>query len=355
MKSDINITRIKKSRISEVDFNNLSFGEIFADHMYQLVYKNGKWQQPSILPYGELSFQPSMSALHYGQVVFEGMKAFWYKNGKINLFRVKDHYQRFIRSCRRVSIPDVNEDLFFQGLKMLIYLDKDWIPKEKYKSLYIRPFVFATDPYLGVRSSYSYKLLIISCPVGSYYKNGMKPVNLTTMPEYTRGIKGGLGSAKVPGNYAASILPAEKAKSRGYTQVLWLDGCEHKYIEEVGTMNIFFVVDNKLITPELNGSILEGVTRQSVLTLADEMGYKTEERQISIDEIMKWGKNGSLREAFGTGTAAVISPVGKIHHMGDDIILNNGNVGPVSKKLYDHITDLHYGDINDTHEWCYVY
>ncbi|HKJ33948.1 MAG TPA: branched-chain amino acid aminotransferase [Balneolales bacterium] len=352
---DIQIIKTENSRIAQVDFSQLSFGEIFSDHMYQVEYRDHEWQQPEIHPFGDITISPSTSILHYGQAVFEGLKAFRYKDGKINIFRARDHFNRFNRSCKRVSIPEISEELFIDGLYALVDLDRDWVPKEKYKSLYIRPFVFATDKFLGVRASRTYKFMILTGPVGNYYKNGLKPVSLTTMPDFVRAVKGGVGNAKVPGNYAASIYPAELAKEQGYTQILWLDACEKKFIEEVGTMNIFFMIDDVLITPALSGSILEGITRKTVLEVAIGMGYTTEERAISIDEVISASEKGTLQEAFGTGTAAVISPVGFIHHEEKEIVINNREIGPVVKKIYNHITGLHHGDVADTNNWCHVF
>jgi branched-chain amino acid aminotransferase len=354
-KTDIEITKTVKSGIDKVDFNELRFGAVFSDHMYQLDYKDGQWLNPQIAPFGNMEFSPAMSGLHYGQGVFEGLKAFRYNDGKINVFRAEDHYNRFTRSCKRVSIPEMDKNLFLDGLYTLIDIDRKWVPSEKYKSLYIRPFVFATDNFLGVRSSRTFRFLIITSPVGNYYEEGLKPVSLTTMPDYVRAVKGGVGNAKVPGNYAASIYPAEQAKAQGYTQVLWLDACDKKYIEEVGTMNIFFVIDNVLVTPALSGSILEGVTRKTVLKVAKELGFETEERPISIDELFEASEKGALQEVFGTGTAAVISPVGKIHHADKNIEINNMEIGPAVKKIYNYITGMHHGEVKESYGWCHVY
>jgi branched-chain amino acid aminotransferase len=257
-------------------------------------------------------------------------------------------------SCQRLCIPKIGFDLFIDGLKKLLNLDKDWIPKKKGYSLYIRPFIFATDNFLGVKVSETYRFIIITSPVGAYYKEGINPVKLTTPGEYIRAATGGLGAAKTPANYAATLLPAEEAKKKGFTQVLWLDGVERKYVEEVGTMNIFFLIGDELITPPLEGTILPGVTRDSVIHLAKEWKIKVLERRISIDEVFKSSMEGKLKEVFGTGTAAVISPVGEIHYEDQRIIINEGKIGHLSQKLYDEIMGIQYGEKADKLGWCYL-
>jgi branched-chain amino acid aminotransferase len=348
------ITKTTKSRKHEVDFDNLGFGEHFSDHMFSCEYKNGKWDVPQIVPYNSISVSPSICSLHYGQIVFEGLKAF-YAGDKINLFRPEKYHERFVRSCKRLCIPPVEYDLFIEGMKELVILDGHWVPKSKGTSLYIRPFIFATDDFLGVKVSDTYLFLIITSPVGAYYKEGLNPVSLITSGEYTRAARGGLGEAKTPANYAASLLPAEIAKKKGFTQVLWLDGVENKYIEEVGTMNILFVIDNKLITPALEGTILPGVTRDSVITLAKDWGIAVEERPISIDEVIAASKKGTLQEVFGSGTAAVISPVGEIRHLDETIIVNSKKIGKLSQKFYDEITGIQYGEKEDRFGWRFSF
>jgi branched-chain amino acid aminotransferase len=352
MSAEIRVEKVNQSRIDQVNFDNLIFGNEFSDHMLICLYQNGKWGEALIKPYGPISYLPAMSVLHYGQAVFEGMKAFRQENGEVVIFRAQSHYDRFVRSCKRVVIPEIPKNLFIDGLKKLIDTDKNWVPKEKYKSLYIRPFVFATDEYLGVRASKTYAFVIITSPVGNYYKEGINPVKLTTMPDYVRAVKGGVGDAKVPGNYAASLLPAQKALEQGFTQVLWLDANAQSNIEEVGTSNMFFVVNGNLITPFLSGSILQGITRDSVIKLARHKGLSVDERTISIQDVFDWHKSGSLTEVFATGTAAVISPVGSIHHNGNTITLNEKEMGPISKMLYTHLTDIHRGDQPDPFGWC---
>jgi branched-chain amino acid aminotransferase len=348
---NIDVTRVKQSKISSADMVNLNFGEVFSDHMLVMDYANGRWQAPRIVPYGEINIYPSMCALHYGQVVFEGLKAFHNKHGKINIFRPRKYHERLNKSCRRLCIPEMDYDTFLYSMIELIQLDKDWIPRQRGYSLYIRPFIFATDNYIGVRVSDTYRFMIILSPVAAYYKEGLNPVRLITSGEYVRASKGGLGAAKTPANYAASLLPAHEAKEKGFTQVLWLDAHEHKYIEEVGTMNIFFVINHELVTPPLDGSILEGTTRDCVLHLAQEWGYKVNERKISIDEIITASQSGKLTEVFGTGTAAVISPVGEIQHQDTLLKINNGKIGSLSQRLYNEITAIQYGEKPDKYNW----
>lgn len=353
-KSDFRIQKTNQSRLATVDFEHLSFGELLSDHMFVVDYKSGQWTDPRILPYGPMEYSPALSIFHYGQGVFEGMKGFKYTGNKVNIFRPVDHYNRFIRSSKRVNIPPVDRDLFISALEQLVDLDRNWVPPKRHQALYIRPFVIATDVSLGLRTSHTYRFFILTTPVGNYYKGGIKPVALTTMPEYVRSVKGGVGEAKVPGNYAASLYPADLAQHKGFAQVLWLDANEKKYVEEVGTMNIFFVIDDILVTPELYGSILNGVTRRSVIELARDHGIEVEERRISIDEIINAGKEGRLSESFGTGTAAVITPVGHIHHDAEDIFMNNDDMGPVARQLYTDLNDIHYGDKADDHGWCHL-
>lgn len=347
----IPVRKVAQSRLPQTDFSVLRFGENFADHMAIAEFRDGAWQQPEIVPYGPIMVYPSLSIFHYGQGVFEGMKAFKTTGGKINIFRVDKHYERWVRSCKRMCIPIVDKEMFVSMIVELVRLDRDWIPGDKYKSLYLRPFVIGAEEFIGLRACSKYKFMVITGPVGNYYSTGINPVSLTTMPDYVRAVAGGVGDAKVPGNYASALLPTQTAQSEGYTQVMWLDAIEHKYIEEVGSMNMCFVIGGKLISPALRGSILPGVTRDAILTLAREWGMTVEERPISIDEVIEASKNGTLQEAFGTGTAAVVSPVGKIHHNGTHIVINNNEFGPVARRFYDHITSLHHGEVEDTHGW----
>jgi branched-chain amino acid aminotransferase len=346
------ICKIDQSKIESVDFENLAFGEVFSDHMLSVDYEYGHWLMPRILPFGKIDIFPSLCSLHYGQVVFEGLKAFYVQGDSINIFRPDKYHERYNRSCQRLCIPGMSFDLFFDSLKELIALDRNWVPRRKGCSLYIRPFVFAADSYIGVRVSKSYCFMILTSPVGAYYKEGMNPVRLMTSGEYVRAVRGGLGTAKTPANYAASLLPAEEAHRKGFTQVLWLDGIEKKYVEEVGTMNICFVIGDELITPALEGSVLAGITRDSVIQVARDWGIKVTERRISIDEVLASSKEGTLKEVFGTGTAAVISPVGEIQHNDTLIRINGGKTGEISQRLYDEITGIQYGERPDKFGWC---
>ncbi|WP_017755159.1 branched-chain amino acid aminotransferase [Calidifontibacillus oryziterrae] len=332
--------------------DQLQFGKIFTDHMFMMDYTEGVgWHDPQILPYGPISLDPSCVVFHYGQTVFEGLKAYVAKDGKVLLFRPEKNMERLNRSNDRLVIPQIDEELALTALKQLVALDKDWVPTAEGTSLYIRPFVIATQPYLGVAPSTKYKFMIIMSPVGAYYKEGLNPVKILVENEYVRTVKGGTGTAKTGGNYAASLKAQEKSENKGYSQVLWLDGKEHKYIEEVGSMNIFFKVNGTVITPELNGSILAGITRDSIIQLLKHWNVPVEERRISIEEIYQAHADGVLEEAFGTGTAAVISPVGQLLWNNESITLNNGETGPLSKKLYDTLTGIQYGKIEDPFGW----
>ncbi len=348
----MNITKTHKSRINETDFENLGFGEVFSDNMFSMEYKNDEWASPQIVPFGKIEILPSLCSLHYGQVVFEGLKAFHTKNG-INIFRPEKYHERMNKSCQRLCIPEIDCETFIEGLTELLKLDRNWVPKKRGYSLYIRPFIFATDNFLGVKISKTYRFMIITSPVGAYYKEGFNPLRLMTSGKYARAVKGGLGDAKTPANYAASLLPAEEAKKKGFSQVLWLDGIEKKYIEESGAMNVFFLIDEELVTPSLESSILEGVTRSTVIHLAKEWGIGVHERKISIDEVFSASNEGRLKEVFGTGTAAVISPIAEIRHNDALIIINDGKTGAFSQKLFDEITGIQYGEKKDTFGWCY--
>jgi branched-chain amino acid aminotransferase len=350
---EIRIVQASHSKLKQVDLDGLGFGEIFSDHMFMLQYEDGCWKSPRIVPFGNIEISPSLCTLHYGQAVFEGLKAFYRQDDAISLFRPQRYHARFNRSCQRLCIPPLDWESFIEAMKQLITLDRGWVPKKRGYALYVRPFCFATDNFLGVHVSNTYLFMIITSPVGAYYKEGMNPVRLITSGEYARAVKGGVGAAKTPANYAASLLPAEEAYKKGFTQVLWLDGFEHRYVEEVGTMNIFFVIDKELVTPPLEGSILGGITRETVIELARAWGMRVNERRISIDEVMVEAKKGKLTEIFGTGTAAVISPVGWIRHGDELVTINAGKTGSVSQRLYDEITAIQYGEKQDKFDWCY--
>lgn len=352
-KTSLNIEKAMSTNIGKVDFENLQFGRLFGDHMFEMTFQDGKWGEPCIKPFGKIEISPALNVMHYGQAVFEGMKAFYVDENTVNIFRPDVHFERFNKSCRRMCIPETEYETFISALEALVKLDKQWIPKKSGTAMYIRPVIFASDDYLAARVSDVYSYYIITSPVGAYYAEGFNPVSLTTPDGYVRAVKGGTGEAKTAGNYAASFLPARKAQQDGYTQVLWLDAKENKYIEEVGTMNIHFLIGDTLVTPELTGSVLAGVTRRSVTALAKEWGYTVEERRITIDEVFEASKNGSLKEVFGSGTAAVISPVGLIQHNGDTINIGNGLVGEFAQKLFDEITGIQYGKIEDRHGWVH--
>jgi branched-chain amino acid aminotransferase len=348
-KMDIKIARTEKSRLNDIDYDHLGFGRIFSDHMFSMEYAGGRWHNPRITPYGEICVQPSLSVLHYGQAVFEGIKAFYSKDGSVNVFRADRHHDRFNKSCERLCIPKISWEDFWDALYTLVHLDHDWVPKKRGCSLYIRPFTYAADPFIGVKVSDTYRFMLITSPVGAYYGGG--PVKLLTAPEYVRAFRGGLGCAKTPANYAASLLPAEVARKKGFSQILWLDGLEGRYLEEVGTMNIFAVIDGKLITPSLEGTILDGVTRDSAIKVARELGIPVEERRLSIDELVSASKEGLLEEVFGTGTAAVITPVEEISHMGATLQVKGKKEGRLSQLLYDEITGIQYGEKQDRFGW----
>ncbi len=334
------------------DDDKLGFGTIFTDHMFNMDYNLEKgWHNARIEPYHKMSLDPSTMVLHYGQAVFEGLKAYRTVKGAIQLFRPKDNFARMNRSCRFLCIPEIDEAFVLSALKELLKLEKEWVPKAPQTSLYIRPTIIATDPYLGVRASHTYRFFIILSPVGAYYPEGFNPVKIMVSKEHVRAVRGGLGEAKTPANYAASLRAGEEAHALHYTQVLWLDGVEQKYIEEVGSMNIFFVIDNELVTPKLNGSILPGITRESVMELARLWGMKVTERRITIDEVIDTHRQGKLNEIFGSGTAAVISPVGELKY-GDTILtINQNRVGPVAEKLFETIEAIQYGDADDPKGW----
>ena len=342
-----------KERKAKPDWNNLGFGKYFTDHMFIMDYHEGQgWHDARIVPYQNLSLDPACMVFHYAQEMFEGLKAYRTPEGKIQLFRPGKNIERMNNTNERLCIPALCPDDVLDALKALVEVEKDWVPSLEGTSLYIRPFIIATDVQLGVHPSKSYKFMIILCPVGSYYAEGIKPVKIFVEREYVRAVKGGTGFAKIGGNYACSLIGQKKAEEMGYSQVLWLDGIEHKYIDEVGAMNVFFVIDGKVITPALDeGNILPGVTRNSCIAMLKEFGYEVEERKLSLDEVIEAHKNGVLNEAFGTGTAAVISPMGLLDVGDMKIEINNNEIGPVAKKLYDTLTGIQWGKVEDTFNW----
>ena len=334
------------------DMKNLGFGNYYTDYMFVMDYTEGKgWHDARIEPYGPLMMEPASMVLHYGQATFEGLKAYYGVDGDIRLFRPEKNMERLNESNKRLCIPELDVDFAIEGIKKLVKIEKDWIPTEPGTSLYIRPFVIATDVHVGVHPSHTYKFIVILSPVGAYYKEGINPVKIYVEDDFVRAVKGGLGYAKTAANYAASLKSQVIAEEKGYTQVLWLDGINRKYIEEVGTMNVMFVIDGEVVTPELNGSILPGITRMSTIELLKDAGYKVTERRVSIEEVFEAAENGKLDEAFGTGTAAVISPIGVLEWEGKKITINKGKIGQISQKVYDTITGIQSGAVEDKFGW----
>ena len=351
MSGELSVTLAKQLKPKPQE-DKLGFGTIFTDHMFIMDYSPDKgWHSARIEPYGPFQMDPATMVLHYGQAIFEGMKAYKTVDGKVKVFRPRDYLSRMNRSADRLCIPNIDVESVLQGLLKLLSIEKDWVPASEGTSLYIRPFIIATDPHLGVRPSYTYRFFIILSPVGAYYAEGFKPVPIWVESKYVRAAKGGIGEAKTPGNYAASILAAEEAKANGYTQVLWLDGCDKASVEEVGTMNICFKISDKIFTPALQGSILGGMTRNSVIKVAKEWGMEVREERITIDEVYAAHEKGILQEVFGTGTAAVISPVSSLNWDGKIITINNGKTGETALKLYDEITSIQYGKLPDKFNW----
>lgn len=351
---DIKITAATPGQMKAkpADESQLGFGDITTDHIFLMDYDVSKgWFNPRIEPYGPLTIDPAAMSLHYGQEIFEGLKAYAVADGGIGLFRAKENFERLNRSAARLCMPGVDIPAAMEGMKQLILLDQDWIPKSPGTSLYIRPTMIATEPHLGVRPSNNYVFFIIIGPVGAYYKEGLNPVKIYVEDFFVRAAVGGTGEAKTAGNYAASLFAAEEAKKKGFTQVLWLDAAERKYIEEVGTMNMFFRIDDEVITAPLNGSILPGVTRDSVIRIVKDWGLKVTERSLTIDEVIAAAEDGRLQETFGTGTAAVISPVGQITFKDHDYVVAGGQMGELSQKLYDEIVAIQYGQKPDPYGW----
>lgn len=334
------------------DPNQLGFGRFFTDHMFVMDYNPDQgWHDPRIVPYGPIELEPSTVTFHYAQAVFEGMKAYRTEDGRALLFRPRLNIERLNHSNDRLCIPAVDEEFVLKALKRLLSIERDWIPTAPGTSLYIRPFIFATDHILGVHPSKTYKLMIILSPVGSYYPQGINPVSIYVEPEYVRAVRGGTGQAKASGNYASGLKAQRIANAAGHAQVLWLDGIERRYVEEVGAMNVFFRIGDEVITPELGGSILPGITRRSVLELLQSWGFKTVERKLAIDEVYAAHAEGLLKEAFGTGTAAVISPIGRLSWKDQVIEINGGKMGELSQRLYDTLTGIQTGRLPDELGW----
>ena len=334
------------------DFKTLGFGKVFSDHMFLMNYTAGQgWHDPRIVPYGPFTLEPSAMVFHYAQEVFEGLKAYRTADGRIQLFRPIDNARRLNDSCERLCIPAIDENLFVEAVKTLVAVDREWVPDQPGTSLYIRPFIIATDASLGVHASHTYLFCIITGPVGAYYAEGINPVRIYVEDDDVRAVKGGTGYTKCGGNYAASIRAGERAEKQGYAQVLWLDGVHRKYIEEVGSMNVMFKVGGKIITPQLTGSVLPGITRRSCLELLRDWGYAVEERLITAQELFDAADSGKLEEAWGTGTAAVISPIGEMGWEGRHVVVNGGEIGSLAHKLYDTLVGIQWGTEPDPYGW----
>ncbi|MBQ2701046.1 MAG: branched-chain amino acid aminotransferase [Clostridia bacterium] len=349
---EIKVTLAQQLKQKPQDESKLGFGKLFTDHMLVIPYTTEKgWHDPQVIPYQDFKMDPAAMVLHYGQAIFEGMKCYRRADGGLQLFRPRANMERMCRSAKRMCMPELDVDLCLEGLRTLLEVEKDWVPHQEGTSLYIRPTMIATQPLLGVHAANQYLFYIILSPVGAYYANGLAPVNIYVEDQYVRAVRGGVGFTKCAGNYAASILAGEIANQKGFDQVLWLDGVEQKYVEEVGSMNMMFAYGSKIVTPMLNGSILPGITRDSIISVAKQLGYEVEEKRISIEEIFNDIKSGKCTEAFGTGTAAVISPVGKLCWKEEMITVGDGNIGTVAQKLYDTLTGIQWGRIADENNW----
>ena len=346
--ADFNITKIERSKLNDINLENIPFGKYMTDYMLEVDYENGKWQTPEIKPYQPMLFAPSLAAIHYGQSIFEGVKAYKNADGEPYIFRPLDNFKRFNKSAERMQMPTIPEEIFIDGMKQLIKLDINWIPAKEEHSLYIRPFMFSTDETLGVKPSENYKFMIILSPTGPYYAT---PMRIYVEEQYVRAVPGGIGFAKAAGNYGGSMFPTAQAKLKGYDQVLWTDAFEHKYVQECGTMNVVFIIGNTAVTPDLStGTILDGVTRDSVIVLLKEMGLTVEERPLNIDEVIEAHKAGTLKEVFGTGTAATISLIKELCYKDYvmDFEVEKWEVAPKVKKM---LNDIRYGKTADNNGW----
>jgi branched-chain amino acid aminotransferase len=347
---NLDVTLVAESRIHQLDQNNIAFGTVFTDHMLVADCINGEWQTPKIMPYGDISYNPALASLHYGQSIFEGMKAFKNDADEVLMFRPLENFKRFNISAERMCMAQVPEEIFIGGLEELLRIDAAWVPKGEDNSLYLRPFMFASDVYLGVRPSQNYRFMIIMSPAGKYYST---PPKVKVETEYIRAAPGGVGYAKCAGNYAASLYPAKLAQEQGYTQLLWTDAIEHKYFEESGTMNVMFVKEGKLVTPNTSTTILKGITRDTLLQLAKSMGIEVEERKVSVEEIMTGIENGSVSEVFGAGTAVVVSPFAAIGYNGKDYVLPAITDDSMSTKLKNALNAIRTGKVEDTFGWVW--
>ncbi len=348
---EIKVTRAAQLK-EKPDSSKLVFGRCMTDHMLIIDYDEGQgWHDARIVPYGPLQIDPAAKVLHYAEEIFEGLKAYRTEDGSIQLFRIMDNIRRLNGSADRLCMPQIPEEMAKEAIMELVKYEQDWVPHEKDTSLYIRPFMIGLDAALGVHSSHHVQFIVVVCPVGAYYPEGLNPVKIYIEDEDVRAVKGGTGMAKTGGNYAASLRAGNRAEQKGYTQVLWLDGVHRKYIEEVGAMNVMFKVNGKILTPDLNGSVLDGITRRSCIQLLKDWGYEVEERRISAEELFAAAKSGELEEAWGTGTAAVVSPIGELAEGDEKAIINNNQIGEVTQKLYDHITGIQWGRMADPHDW----
>lgn len=342
----------KRMKEKPADESRLGFGKLFTDHMLVMDFERAKgWSGMRIVPYGNFSMDPATVVYHYGQAIFEGMKCYRNAEGKLRLFRARDNFERMNEGGKRMSMPPMDVDTCLVGLRQLLDIEREWVPRSEGTSMYVRPTIIATDVGLGVHSSDEYKFFTILSPSGAYYAGGLAPVDIYVEDELVRAVRGGIGFTKAAANYAASLYAGEIAREKGYEQVLWLDGIEQRYVEEVGAMNIMFVFGDTIVTPLLNGSILSGITRRSILRLAKDMGYTVQERRISIAEVMEGAKEGTLTEAFGTGTAAVVSPVGSLFYDGERVQVGNGGIGAATQKLYNTLTGIQRGTLPDPYGW----
>ncbi len=352
MKMEKITVELTKTPKEKPNLDPLPFGKYFSDHMFLMNYEKGRgWFNPRIVPYAPFVLEPACMVFHYAQEIFEGLKAYRRADGSIWLFRPYENFKRMNRSADRMCIPRVDEDFCVEALKQLVALDRDWVPDQEAASLYVRPFIIATDNTVGVHASHTYIFCIILSPSGNYYPEGLNPVKIAIEDEDVRAVRGGTGFTKCGGNYAGSIRASERAEERGYTQVLWLDGVHRKYIEEVGSMNIMFKIDGKVVTPVLQGSVLPGITRKSILEVCRDWNYPVEERLISVDEVLETAANGHMEEMWGTGTAAVVSPVGQIEFEGKALTIGDGGIGELTQKLYDELTGIQWGTRPDTKGW----
>ena len=347
---DIKITKTTASRLSQVDFSDLPFGKIFSDHMFVADYEDGEWKNFQIVPYGDLSFSPAISSLHYGQAFFEGLKAFRQEDGTIVTFRPYKNAERFNKSAERMCMPSLPEEIFVKSIAALVDLDRDWVPSAPATSLYIRPYMFATDPYLGVAPSKTYKYMVLTCPVGAYFS---KPLKVKIETKYSRSSEGGFGYAKAAGNYAGSLYPGMEALKEGFDQLIWTDAKDHAFIEELGAANVMFIIDGTLVTPSTRDTILKGVTRDTVLQLANKWGVPVDERRVSVAEIVEGLKTGKLTEAFGVGTAATVTSIATIGFEGQLYDLPDPTKAEFSNKALKTLTDMRYGQAPDDFGWNY--